>query len=174
YEATKLFAHELAKKLERERQDLVVSSMKKTLRANKVFIDWSQNDDHKTTVCVYSLRAKERPTVSTPVTWKEVEECLRKQDPELLVFDPEQVLARVKRMGDLFKPVQKLKQRMPALKAVTDSLVERAERKATKVPVSLGTYQSKRRFDATPEPPPTIEQRSRHRFVVQKHRASHL
>jgi len=66
-----------ARLLEREHPDMVVSDMKKSLRVNKVFVDWSQNDDHKTTVCVYSLRAKERPTVSTPVTWDEVEGCLR-------------------------------------------------------------------------------------------------
>src|SRR6266481_1704457 len=62
--------------------DRVVSEMKKSQRAGKVFVDWSQNDTHKTTVCVYSLRAKERPTVSTPVTWNEVENCLQKEDPE--------------------------------------------------------------------------------------------
>ena len=78
-------------------------------------MDWSQNDDYKTTVCVYSLRAKDRPTVSTPVTWKEVENCLKKQDPELLVFTSEQALGRVEKHGDLFEPVLKLKQRLPRI-----------------------------------------------------------
>ncbi|PYX81759.1 MAG: ATP-dependent DNA ligase, partial [Acidobacteria bacterium] len=73
YEQTKPFAHELARILERQHPQIIVSDMKKSLRAGKVFVDWSQNDDHKTTVCVYSLRAKERPMVSTPVTWQEVE-----------------------------------------------------------------------------------------------------
>jgi bifunctional non-homologous end joining protein LigD len=113
YAETKSFAHELARKFEREHADLVVSDMKKALRKNKVFVDWSQNDQHKTTVCVYSLRAMERPTVSCPVTWAEAENCLKRQDPDLLVFDSEQVLERVKKHGDLFEPVLKLKQKLP-------------------------------------------------------------
>jgi bifunctional non-homologous end joining protein LigD len=113
YDQTKPFAHELARKLEREHPELVVSEMKKSLRTNKVFVDWSQNDQHKTTVCVYSLRAKEHPTVSTPVTWDEVALCLKKQDPELLVFTADQVLKRVEKLGDLFAPVLKLKQKLP-------------------------------------------------------------
>lgn len=115
YPETKSFSHELAGKLEREHPDLVVSDMKKSLRKDKVFVDWSQNDRHKTTVSVYSLRAKERPTVSCPVTWAEVEDCLKKGDPELLVFDSGQALERVKKHGDLFEPVLKLKQKWPKL-----------------------------------------------------------
>jgi bifunctional non-homologous end joining protein LigD len=118
YDDTKPFAHELARLLERTHPDLVVSDMKKALRTGKVLVDWSQNDDHKTTVCVYSLRAKERPTVSTPVEWKEVESCLKKGDPNLLAFDSEQVLARVKQRGDLFAPALKLKQKLPPLTAL--------------------------------------------------------
>ena len=76
YDETKPFAHALAQLLEKQHPELVVSNMKKELRKGKVFVDWSQNDDFKTTVCVYSLRARERPTVSTPVTWDEVEEAL--------------------------------------------------------------------------------------------------
>ena len=93
YDETKPFAHELARKLEREHPQQVVSDMKKSLRKNKVFVDWSQNDQHKTTICVYSLRAKEHPTVSTPVTWEEVARCLKKKDPELLVFTADQALS---------------------------------------------------------------------------------
>ena len=115
YDDTKPFAHELARLLERQHPELVVSDMKKALRTGKVLVDWSQNDDHKTTVCVYSLRAKERPTVSTPVKWEEVENCLKKGDPQLLVFDSDAVLQRVKEHGDLFEPVLKLKQKMPAI-----------------------------------------------------------
>jgi bifunctional non-homologous end joining protein LigD len=118
YDDTKPFAHELARLLERQHPELVVSDMKKALRTGKVLVDWSQNDDHKTTVCVYSLRAKERPTVSTPVKWSEVENCLKQGDPQLLVFDSQQVLARTKKFGDLFEPVLKLKQKMPALTAL--------------------------------------------------------
>jgi bifunctional non-homologous end joining protein LigD len=113
YPETKSFAHELARKLERDHPDLVVSEMKKSLRKNKVFVDWSQNDQHKTTVCVYSLRARERPTVSCPVTWDEVEDCLTQEDPELLVFDSAHVLDRVKKHGDFFEPALKLKQKLP-------------------------------------------------------------
>lgn len=112
YEITKSFAKEIAERLEREHRELVVSKMAKALRAGKVFIDWSQNDDHKTTICVYSLRAKEAPTVSTPVTWREVETALKKRDPDRLVFTSEEVLKRVKKHGDLFAPVLKLKQRL--------------------------------------------------------------
>ena len=78
--------------------------MKKQLRTGKVLVDWSQNDEHKTTVSIYSLRAREHPTVSTPVKWEEVEEALKKKDAGLLVFEAGQVLDRVQRMGDLFEP----------------------------------------------------------------------
>jgi bifunctional non-homologous end joining protein LigD len=115
YDETKLFARKLAELLERERPDLVVSSMKKSLRAGKVLVDWSQNDEHKTTVAVYSLRAQPRPTVSTPVSWDEVERAARKQDPQLLVFDAAQALTRVEKHGDLFAPVLELEQRLPSL-----------------------------------------------------------
>ena len=81
--------------------------------------DWSQNSDFKTTVGVYSLRAKERPTVSTPVTWDEVERCLKKKDPSTLVFESSQTLQRVDRLGDLFEPVLKLKQKLPRLGSLT-------------------------------------------------------
>ena len=86
--------------------------MERRLRKDKVFIDWSQNDDHKTTVCVYSLRAKEEPTVSTPVTWDEVANCLKKKKADLLKFRSDKTLARVEKMGDLFEPVEKLKQKL--------------------------------------------------------------
>ncbi|HZR27802.1 MAG TPA: non-homologous end-joining DNA ligase [Terriglobales bacterium] len=118
YDETKPFAHELARKLEREHPQQVVSDMKKSLRTNKVFVDWSQNDVHKTTICVYSLRAKEHPTVSAPVTWDEVARCLKKEDPELLVFTAGKVLKRVEESGDLFAPVLKLKQKVPKLAAI--------------------------------------------------------
>jgi bifunctional non-homologous end joining protein LigD len=118
YDQTKPFAHELARMLERQHPELVVSDMKKALRTGKILVDWSQNDDHKTTVCVYSLRAKERPTASTPVKWSEVENCLKKGDPNMLAFDSDAVLARAAKHGDLFEPVLKLKQKMPPLTAL--------------------------------------------------------
>ena len=119
FEVTKSFAHQLAQALEKEHPDLVVSRMLKALRKGKVLVDWSQNDDHKTTICVYSLRAKERPTVSTPVTWAEVEQCLAKKDPEMLVFETTAVLERVAKHGDLFKPVLEQKQKLPKRAAST-------------------------------------------------------
>jgi len=115
YDDTKPFAHEVARQLERRHPELVVSDMKKSLRTGKVFVDWSQNDDHKTTVCVYSLRAKERPTASTPVKWEEVENCLAKGDAKLLRFEAGAVVERAKKYGDLFEPVLKLKQKLPAV-----------------------------------------------------------
>jgi len=108
---TKLISNALARHLEAAHPKLIVSSQRKELRKNKVLIDWSQNDEHKTTVGVYSLRARERPTVSTPLAWEEVEAG----DPEALVFEADDVLARVEEHGDLFAPVEQLRQRLPDL-----------------------------------------------------------
>jgi bifunctional non-homologous end joining protein LigD len=108
---TKPLSKALARHLEGEHPKLIVSSQKKELRRGKVLIDWSQNDEHKTTVCVYSLRARERPTVSTPLDWAEVEAG----DPDALVFEADDVLARVEERGDLFAPVAELRQQLPAL-----------------------------------------------------------
>ena len=113
YDDTKALSHALAETLEREHPAQVVSKMSKSLRPGKVFVDWSQNDEHKTTVCVYSLRAKQRPMVSTPVTWAEVAAAVKQRDPSLLAFDAGQVLRRAEQHGDLFEPVLKLKQRLP-------------------------------------------------------------
>jgi bifunctional non-homologous end joining protein LigD len=118
YESTKTFAHALAQLLEHDHPDMVVSDMKKKIRTGKVFVDWSQNDEHKTTVAVYSLRAREHPTVSTPVAWEEVERAFKKKDASLLVFEAKQVVSRVEKMGDLFAPLLTLKQRLPDLRQV--------------------------------------------------------
>jgi bifunctional non-homologous end joining protein LigD len=121
YDQTKNFAHALARLLESEHRELVVSDMKKQLRVGKVFVDWSQNDEHKTTVSVYSLRAREHPTVSTPVKWEEVERTLKKKDATLLVFEASQVLDRVGKMGDLFEPLLTLKQKLPKLAGIAEA-----------------------------------------------------
>lgn len=113
YDQTKDLSRSFAQFLEHEHGKLVTSNMSKALRKSKVFVDWSQNDEHKTTICVYSLRAREEPTVSTPVTWKEVETCLKKKKAELLKFRSDEVLVRVEKLGDLFEPVRKLKQKLP-------------------------------------------------------------
>jgi len=115
YGETKPFAHALARLLEDQHRELIVSDMKKAIRTNKIFVDWSQNDEHKTTVSVYSLRARERPTVSTPITWEEVERTLKKKNAALLVFESHQTLDRVEKMGDLFAPLLTLKQKLPKL-----------------------------------------------------------
>lgn len=113
YDQTKELSRALAEYLEREHSDLVVSKMAKALRKGKIFVDWSQNDEHKTTICVYSLRAKEQPTVSTPVTWEEVDQTVKKKIGKRLVFRCEQTLVRVEKMGDLFAQVETLKQKLP-------------------------------------------------------------
>ncbi len=115
YDDTKPFAQAVATLLEQRHPELIVSQQKKTLRGGKVLIDWSQNDRHKTTVGAYSLRARELPTVSTPVMWDEVEACAEHGDPLALRFDKDAVLARVDEHGDLFEPVLTLQQDLPVL-----------------------------------------------------------
>jgi len=113
YDETKAFARAVAEGLAAQRPALIVSNMKKSLRDGKVLVDWSQNDPHKTTVCVYSLRARDRPTVSLPVTWPEVEACLSNRDPSLLSFESTAALARIEERGDLFAPLLSLRQSLP-------------------------------------------------------------
>jgi bifunctional non-homologous end joining protein LigD len=113
YDETKPFARAIAQLFEKQSPKEVVSKMSKDLRKGKVFIDWSQNHQRKTTIAVYSLRARERPTVSTPVTWDEVERAVEKADVDLLAFEAGEVLKRVERDGDHFAPVLELKQRLP-------------------------------------------------------------
>src|SRR4051812_21126318 len=115
YDDTKLFSKAVAELLEQQMPDLVVSRQTKSLRGGKILVDWSQNDEHKTTVNVYSVRAKDRPTVSTPVTWDEVRACHDAQDASLLAFDTEQVLGRIDELGDLFAPALTAQQKLPAL-----------------------------------------------------------
>ena len=111
YDQTKPFSKAVAETLERAEPKLVVSRQAKQLRPGKVLVDWSQNDEHKTTVGVYSLRARERPTVSTPLMWDEVEAG----DPDALVFEAGDVLRRVEEHGDLFAGVEELEQELPEL-----------------------------------------------------------
>lgn len=98
-------AHELAQSVEKDQPEKVVSNMRKSLRDNKVLIDWSQNNPSKTTVAAYSLRAQPSPTVSTPVTWDEVDACMKSGDPNDLVFVASEVLERVEKFGDLMLPL---------------------------------------------------------------------
>jgi len=116
YGATKPFSKRVAEVLEQRMPELVVSRMTKKLRPGKVLVDWSQNDEHKTTATVYSLRARERPTVSTPVTWEEVAACHDQRDEGLLTFEARELLARADEQGDLFAAVLSVKQHLPALR----------------------------------------------------------
>jgi len=116
YRVTKPFARRVAELLEQRMPELVVSRMTKRLRPGKVLVDWSQNDEHKTTVTVYSLRARERPTASTPVTWEEVELCHERRDERELTFEADELLTRVRDQGDLFAAAVGVEQELPALR----------------------------------------------------------
>jgi bifunctional non-homologous end joining protein LigD len=173
YEQTQPLAQGIAQLLAEREPKLIVWQMPKHLRTKKVFIDWSQNAEFKTTVSVYSLRAKtHRPYVSLPVHWDELSDALQKNDARALFFTPEQAIERVKEVGDLFKPVLKQVQRLPL------ELRRYFEQQKSKRSESLQTYAAKRDFRKTAEPKPGAPKRSkqgsRRRFVIQKHAASHL
>ncbi|HEX4696342.1 MAG TPA: non-homologous end-joining DNA ligase [Candidatus Udaeobacter sp.] len=172
YDQTQSFARATAELMEKTHPGKVVADMAKNLRVGRIFIDWSQNADFKTTVGVYSLRAKRpRPYVSMPVKWEELAKALQKSNAALLDFEPDEALHRLKRIGDLFAPLRNLKQKLP--KAFT---AEPVKKPRTTRP--LVDYDAKRDFTRTTEPSPQIPRRSaqgsRRRFVVQKHAASHL
>jgi bifunctional non-homologous end joining protein LigD len=112
YEATSTFALAVGQMLERQHPKLVLTTMTRAMRPGKVFVDWSQNNRHKTTIAVYSMRARPRPTVSTPVTWDEVADCAAGRDP--LTFEANDVIARVDTHGDLFSDVLTVRQALPA------------------------------------------------------------
>jgi len=171
YGATSLFAKAVAELLAQQQPDLVVSAMSKIQRRGRVMIDWSQNSPSKTTVAVYSLRGKqEQPFVSMPVTWEELKKAQRTKKTAPLYFTPEAALKRLKRQGDLFAPVLKLKQHLPKAFAGKKSAGG----------ASLQEYEAKRDFERTEEPPPKMGRAGKKgglekgRFVIQKHAASHL
>jgi bifunctional non-homologous end joining protein LigD len=136
YEQTKSFAHAIARLIEQEHPELVVSDMKKAVRTNKVFVDWSQNDQHKTTISVYSLRARDQPTVSTPITWDEVEQALKKKDAQRLVFEATDVLKRVEKLGDLYEPLLTLKQKLPQLAGLGAETESTREQKKERIAIA--------------------------------------
>ena len=115
YEQTRPFARAVAQLLEKQHGDLVVARMTKELRGGKVYVDWQQNDDFKTTVCAYSLRAREQPTASTPLSWEEVEAACEASDASALRFEADEVIERVERRGDLFAPALELAQQLPSV-----------------------------------------------------------
>ncbi len=179
YAETTPFAKSVALALEKAHPELVVSDMKKDLRHGKVLVDWSQNSETKTTVCVYSLRAKDKPFVSMPLEWEEVEECLRKKDASLVFFEAADALKRVEEKGDLFAPVLTLKQ---DLKAALKAAQSGKPMKTTKTRLkgtgngSIQAYNAKRDFTQTQEPSgkKTKAAGKKLLFVIQKHDASHL
>ena len=189
YEISQPFAKTIAELAEQQLPKQVVSAMAKTLRRGKVLIDWSQNSDFKTTVCVYAMRAKEGgPFISMPVAWEELAKAVKTKKPEALFFKPDAAVKRIKRLGDLFAPVLKLRQTLPA--AFTKALAAGPPPRLSSWPrnrnksgqdhdKSLREYAAKRDHTRTPEPAAkpvakTATGTGVHRFVIQKHDASHL
>src|SRR5215216_3993423 len=176
YEETQPFAEGIAKLLAQQEPQLIVWQMPRRLRTKRVFIDWSQNAEYKTTVSVYSLRAKTyRPYVSLPVGWDELSDALQSKDADALFFTPEDALKRFEKNGDLFKPLLKKVQKLPA---ELRRFFERQRGHRSKHSEALKPYAAKRDFEKTAEPKPVVprgsRQGSRRRFVIQKHAASHL
>jgi bifunctional non-homologous end joining protein LigD len=177
YEVTQPFAKSIAQLLEREHPNLIVSEMPKTKRRGKVFVDWSQNAEYKSTVAVYSLRAKaNRPFVAMPVTWDGLTEAIKKSDGAQLFIEPDLALRRLNKTGDLFAPLLKLKQTLPEpfLQLMSKQPQAHHQRRTT----ALDAYRRKRDFTKTPEPGPAVpkssRQGSRKLFVIQKHAARRL
>jgi bifunctional non-homologous end joining protein LigD len=171
YQETEPFAKTMAQFLEQQHPRQVVSNMTKALRTGKVLIDWSQNHEKKTTVAVYSLRAKfDEPSVSMPVTWDDLEPAMSGGKSHLLSFSPEAAVTRLRKQGDLFAPLLTVKQELPSAFRMSDQSKPAVSR-------ALEAYREKRDFGKTPEPsgiPRRSSQGGRRRFVIQKHAASHL
>jgi len=177
YEVTQPFAKSIAQLLEREHPNLIVSEMPKTKRRGKVFVDWSQNAEYKSTVAVYSLRAKaNRPFVAMPVSWNDLTEAIKKGDAAQLFIEPDLALRRLKKIGDLFAPVLKLKQTLP--EPFLELMSKEPEAHRQRRTKALDSYRRKRDFTKTPEPGPALPkssgQGSRKLFVIQKHAARRL
>jgi len=162
--------------------------MAKNLRGGKVFIDWSQNTDTKTTVAVYSLRAKEHgPFVSFPIDWDVLERALKKQDRDVFLITPDEAIKRLQKEGDLFADVLKLKQKMPSRMKIDEALAlvtappKTSKTKKTRLKGvgdrSIKAYQAKRDFSQTKEPATSKGNKRNGKqeiFVIQKHDASRL
>jgi bifunctional non-homologous end joining protein LigD len=188
YEATQPFAKAIAELAQQQLPDRVVSEMAKTLRRGKVLIDWSQNSDFKTTVCVYAMRAKSaEPFISMPLTWQELARAVKTRDEKALFFTPAGAVKRLKKVGDLYAPVLRLKQKLPAtfMKALAAgpppklSAWPKNRSKRETRDKSLRAYTAKRDHSRTPEPAARPTRKTGgagdvHRFVIQKHAASHL
>ena len=171
YEATQPFAKSIAQALASDHPDLVVFEMPKAKRKGKVLVDWSQNSEHKSTVAVYSLRAKaDGPFVAMPVAWDDLKRAVKKANAAELFYEPDAALKSLKKTGDLFAPLLKLKQTLP--QPFLNLMKVSGPSKA------LETYRRKRDFTKTSEPPGTASRSSREGsrrlFVIQKHAASRL
>jgi len=169
YAATGAFAKAVAELLEERHPESVVSNMAKARRKGRVLIDWSQNSGSKTTVAVYSLRGKkDAPFVSMPVTWEELQRCAKTGKAAALSFSPAEALKRLRKVGDLFAPVLKTRQKLPKAFSAVPAPAE----------APLGRYGEKRDFTKTREPAPSRVKPGKKggggRFVIQKHAASHL
>ena len=159
YEATQPFAKSIAQLLEREHPNLIVSEMPKTKRRGKVFVDWSQNAEYKSTVAVYSLRAKaNRPFVAMPVSWNDLTEAIKKGDAAQLFIEPDLALRRLKKTEDLFAPVLKLRQTLP--EPFLELMSKEPEAHHQRRPKALDAYRRKRDFTKTPEPGPALPKSS--------------
>ncbi|MCE5278113.1 MAG: non-homologous end-joining DNA ligase [Planctomycetaceae bacterium] len=191
FDQTKQFALTVAQLMEKHYPQRVTSKMRKEHRGGKIFIDWSQNDEHKTTVCVYSLRATPEPRVSTPVAWEELEAAVKAGKSDRLQFSPQRVIERLEKEGDLFAEALTLRQVLPGIK--TDEFESppqwqsnRDAKGKKRHSESLADYEQKRHFERTPEPTPSQPQKaamhnsvvhvpepaaSEPIFVVQKHAA---
>jgi bifunctional non-homologous end joining protein LigD len=192
YDSTSAFAKAIAIALEDQHPDRVISRMAKAERKGKVFIDWSQNSDFKTTVCVYSLRAKQDvPYVSVPMEWKEIEAALDNKDNSAFYLEPEAALKKVEEKGDLFEPVLTLKQKLPdtgaaeLLEVASKTTAHASKPKPAAKPkkrgvakgdTSIEAYNKKRDFSQTKEPPGKTKTAAGKAplFVIQKHQASRL
>lgn len=189
YEDTQPLAKGLADALAAADPELVVTKMAKDLRGGKVFIDWSQNTDHKTTVAVYSLRTKrEAPFVSFPIDWDVLERAMKKQDRDVFLVTPDEAIKRLEKEGDLFADVLTLKQKLPTATKIEEALttVIAPKKKAankTKSRLkgvgdrSIKAYQAKRDFTQTPEPGAEVLKKRNAKqeiFVIQKHDASRM
>jgi bifunctional non-homologous end joining protein LigD len=204
YAAVQPFAKSVAELLQRRHPDLIVSTMSKALRKNKVLIDWSQNSPSKTTVCAYAMRAKQdEPFISMPLTWPDLMNARRAGDRDALYFTPAEALSRLKKRGDLFAPVLSLKQKLPdaflqldrqagsarghtrapspradAPDSSTHVRTRRASGGRNRPAAALAGYNARRDFSRTSEPAGDThtlpEPKRSPRFVIQKHAASHL
>ncbi len=157
FDQTKQFAQTVALLMEKHYPDRVTSKMRKEHRGGRIFIDWSQNDEHKTTVCAYSLRATAEPRVSTPISWEELAAAVKTRSADKLIFSPQRVIERLEKDGDPFEPALTLRQVLPGIKS--DQLESppqwqsnRDSKGKARHEAGLAEYEHKRHFEQTPEP----------------------